>query len=87
MSRIKVRHVEFSPEELAYDAPSEIDFSKGPTFRGIAEWRRFLSFKRGYVRLDPDVAKYYRDSQTVNDVLRKLMEVDEVIRAPKRKTA
>src|SRR5688572_18005479 len=28
MKKIKIRHVKFSPEEMAYEPPTEIDFSK-----------------------------------------------------------
>jgi hypothetical protein len=71
-----VRYVKFTPEEMAIDA-ADIDASKplgGPVFHGKAEWEAFLSFKRGYVRLDADLREVFKDDRSVNRALRKLVE-------------
>jgi hypothetical protein len=66
--------VKFTPEEMAIDA-ADVDASK-PTFwlRGLKEWRAFLSFKRGYVRLQPDVRSAFPNDDAVNTALRSLMK-------------
>jgi hypothetical protein len=82
-----VRHVKFSPEEMAIDA-ADVDVSKKPriVIRGVDEWKRFLSFKRGYVRLDDDVAQVFKDASSVNRALRKLLEAIPDRPVKRRKT-
>jgi len=64
---------------MAYD-PSPAETEKWPVVaQGIKQWRSYLSFKRGFVKLDPTVLRFYRDSQTVEKVLRKFMEADAVV--------
>jgi hypothetical protein len=78
--------VKFSPEEMAYDAPAD---TKEPAFsiRGKAEWEQFLSFKRGFVRLDRDLRAYFKNDQQVNHVLRHVMEIMQSNSSKRRKTA
>jgi hypothetical protein len=72
---------------MAYD-PSPEETERWPLVaRGIEEWRRFFAFRRGFVRLEPEVADFYGSEKTVNSVLRKIMEADAAIRAPRRRTA
>jgi hypothetical protein len=79
--------VRFSPQELAYD-PSPADTERWPLVaRGFEQWRRFFAFRRGFVRLEPEVASFYGNEETVNNVLRKIMEADAAIQAPRRRTA
>jgi hypothetical protein len=82
-----VRFVKFTPEEMAIDA-GDVDASKAPVIvRGLEEWKRFLSFKRGYVRLDPDLKKKFRNDSTVNDALRSWLEIQDASKRKKRKSA
>jgi len=85
---INVRHVKFTPEEMAYDAPSDVsDPKRFPTLaRGKQEWLEFLSVKRGYVRLAPDIREFFKDEEAVNNALRKLIEAMPS-QPRKRKTA
>ncbi|HWE05014.1 MAG TPA: hypothetical protein VG326_21580 [Tepidisphaeraceae bacterium] len=72
---------------MAIDA-ADIDASKAPVIaRGEAEWQRFISFRRGYVRLDNDLRKVFKDDEEVNRALRKLIEAMPVKSARKRKSA
>jgi hypothetical protein len=87
MAKIKVRYVKFSPEEMAYEAPAEIDFSKGMTFRGVAEWEKYLSFKRGYAKLSPDIRKAFRSDRAVNAALRKVLRLRSAERTTKANAA
>src|SRR5206468_3466120 len=79
-SKINVRHVKFTPEEMAYEVPADTsDPKRFPTIaRGRKEWEQFLSLKRGYVRLDRDLRTFYRDDRLVNDLLRHLMELAKI---------
>jgi hypothetical protein len=70
--------VKFSAEEMACEPPAEVNFKKGLTFRGLKQWKQFLSFKRGYVKLSPDLQKKFKDSAAVNEALRKLANTREV---------
>ena len=88
-TKVNVRYVKFTPEEMAIDA-ADVDASRGgPTFRGIKEWQRFLSFKRGYAKLDPKVRQAFPDNASVNAALRKVIELQEMkqSRGRKRKSA
>ena len=73
MRKIKINYVTFTPEEMAYDAPAEIDFSQGVVIHGRAAWRQYLSRKRDFARLAPDVRKAFPDDHSVNEALRSLL--------------
>src|SRR5436305_15067673 len=71
----KLRHVKFAPGEMAIDA-ADVDASKPPVIaRNRKEWKKFLSVKRGYVRLDSDLRSFYGDERNLNNLLRQLMEL------------
>lgn len=75
--KVAVKHVKFTPEEMAYEAPADVsDPKRFPTVaRGRKEWEQFLALKRGYVRLDPDVRAHFKDDKTINELLRELVDV------------
>jgi hypothetical protein len=77
---IKVRHVKFSPEEMAYDAAEDVSDSKRfvTVARGRKEWEQYLSFRRGFVKLDPDVRRAFPDDRSVNEVLKKVIELRSI---------
>ena len=82
-----VKHVKYSPEEMAYD-PGPEETERWPLVaRGLDEWRRFFAFRRGFVRLEPELATFYGSAETVNRVLKKIMEADAAIRNRRRETA
>jgi len=62
---------------MAYEAPADVsDPKRFPTIaKGRREWEQFLTFKRGYVRLDPDLRELFKDDRGVNEVLRKAVEL------------
>jgi hypothetical protein len=72
---------------MAYEAPPDVsDPKRFPTIaRGRKEWEQFLSIKRGYFRLDPDLRAFFRDDKTVNDLLRQFMEVAKNVNSRNRK--
>ena len=72
----KVRNVKFTPAEMAYDSPADVSDPKAyPTVaRGDKQWRAYLSAKRRYVRLEPDVLKAFPTAESVNAALRALIE-------------
>jgi hypothetical protein len=84
-STAKVKYVKFSPEEMAYEPPKEVNFKSGTVFRDVEQWRQYLGRKRGFVKLDPDVAAFFRDDQTVNEVLRRAMGIMKVKPGAKRR--
>lgn len=88
-SKTSVRYVKFTPEEMAYEGPEDTsDPERFPTIaRGRKEWEQFLAVKRGYVRLDPDLRKVFKDDEAVNKALRKLLEAMPFTSTRKRKSA
>ncbi|MBI4559697.1 MAG: hypothetical protein HY706_19075 [Candidatus Hydrogenedentes bacterium] len=52
----------------------EYDFDYSKTVRG-KYYKRLLKEGANVVVLEPDVAKFFRDSASVNDALRSLLEV------------
>jgi hypothetical protein len=74
-----VTHVRFSPEEMAYDVPADVsDPRRFPVIgRGESVWKRFLSFRNGFVRLDPQLRKAFPDERSVNAVLRRMIQASE----------
>lgn len=73
--KINVRYVKFTPAEMAYDLPAELD----P--------KQWISVGRGpgalfnkppacaTVHLDPDIATFFGNEKSVNQALRKAMEL------------
>lgn len=83
-----MRYVKFTPEEMAYEPPADMsDPEKYPTIAvGRREWLRFLSFKRGYARLDPDLREAFPDDRAVNAALRHVKQLTEEFAARKRES-
>jgi hypothetical protein len=75
-SRIKVTYVEFTPEEMAMDCPSDAsDLDRYPTItRGDKDWKKFIAFRNGFVRLGPDLRKQFKDERAVNEALRQYLQ-------------
>ncbi|MGB7159830.1 MAG: hypothetical protein WBD40_17315 [Tepidisphaeraceae bacterium] len=83
-----VRKGKPSAREQAYEPPAEVDFSKGLVFRGVKAWRQYLSWKRGYVKLDPELREVFPDDRAVNALLRQVVEVaNKTIRKNRKKSA
>jgi hypothetical protein len=82
-----VRYVKFTPEEMAYEPPAEIDFSKVLLIRGYENWRRFRQWKRQMAQLDADVREAFPTNQSVNDALRKVIEIQQMKTTKQKKSA
>jgi len=69
----KVRYVKFSPEEMAYEVPTD---TSGWTFVGRGPKALFAKPPKSQstVELDADVARVFKDAASVNKALRKLIE-------------
>jgi len=67
-----VRYVEFTPEEMAMDCPVDVsDAKRYPTItRGDKDWKKFVNFRNGFVRLDPELRKAFPTDRSVNAALR-----------------
>lgn len=78
--KVSHRHVEFTPEEMAMDCPADTsDPSKYPTItRGDTDWKKFVAFRNGFVRLDPEIRKLFSNNRSVNDALRKHLRSEGV---------
>lgn len=82
-----LRFVKFTPEEMEIDA-ADADASKRPIIaRGKAEWQKFLTYKRGYVRLEPELRKAFPDDKAVNEALRKVVELQAIGTTQRRRSA
>ena len=84
--------MEFSPEDMAYDCPPDTsDPRKFPSIRpGDKEWSRFLNFRKGFAKIDPELRKFFKTDKAVNDALNELLQIKRSIEAtfelqPKRK--
>lgn len=67
------------PKVVREDMRREYDLDYSTAVRG-KYCRRLLKEGANVVVLDPDVAKAFRDSETVNDALRTLLRVSEATR-------
>lgn len=84
--KAKVRHVKFTPEEMAYD-PSPEELGKW-VFVGRGPDATFLKPSDARLaRLDPDIAVYFREDRLVNEILRRAMGIMKAAGRAKRKTA
>jgi hypothetical protein len=63
------------------DLRPEYDFDYSMAIRG-KYYKRLLKEGANVVVLEPDVAKAFRDSATVNDTLRSLLQVARLSRRP-----
>ena len=81
-----VRKVKFSAAEMAYEPPGEVDFSSGLVFRGLKAWKAYRQWRRKVVILDPDVRKAFPDDVSVNEALKKVLELKQIA-AGRRKSA
>jgi len=76
MKRAKHKEVKFSPEEMAYEAPAEVDFSRWKSVgRGPKAWQNRHLLKARSVTLDPDVSAAFPDDDAVNSALRELVKL------------
>jgi hypothetical protein len=71
MAKVLHKSGKFSPEEMAYELPAEIDFSKlRYVSSGTETACRLLDRSKRVVGLGPDVARAFPDSEAVNNALR-----------------
>jgi hypothetical protein len=67
MKKVDVTYLEDDDYDLDDDLPSEIDFSK------VEFIRRGPKRKVVLVRLDPDLADFFKTTEAVNEALRRVM--------------
>lgn len=88
MAKPKVRHVKFTPEEMAYEGPTPAELKK---WKVVGRGKDALFGKpaaTATVALDADVAKHFGSAKQVNDALRGLIHLAQTsIRKPKKKSA
>jgi len=75
MSKPTHKRVKFTPEEMAYELPDEIDVTKPRLVgKGSEIVKRLAQRSKRTIGLDADVAKVFRDSESVNAVLRGIIQ-------------
>ncbi len=77
LPKLNHRDVEFTPEEMAMDCPMDTsDPTAYPTItRGDKDWKKFIAFRNGFVRLDPELRKLFPDNRSVNNALKAFLEI------------
>ncbi len=72
LPKINVRYVEFTPEEMAMDCPMDVtDVKRYPTItRGAKDWKKFINFRNGFARLDPELRKAFPTNRSDNAALK-----------------
>jgi hypothetical protein len=77
--KLNVRYVEFTPEEMAMDCPTDVsDTKRYPTVtRGGKDWKKFINFRNGFARLAPDVRKAFPTNRSVNVALRRYLQAEK----------
>ena len=86
-TRSGVKHVKFTPEEMAFD-PSAEETERWPLVgRGPAAVFAKPAKSAPLVPLDPDVAAVFQDAPSVNRALCELIEAMPAARTGTRKTA
>jgi hypothetical protein len=85
--KLKVRYVKFTPEEMAYDIPPDTsDPKRFPTLgRGPKDWKKFMTFRNGFIRIDPKLRKAFPDDRSVNAALQKVIELRAIGLSPSHK--
>lgn len=85
--KIKVTYVDFTPEEMAMDCPPDAsDPERYPTItRGDRDWKKFVAFRNGFVRLSPELRKQFADERAVNEALREYLRLRKTASNKNRK--
>ena len=74
MPQNKAKAVTFTASELAADLPAEVDVTNMRRVgTGTETVRRLTERSRRSIGLDPDVASVFKDSESVNAVLRAII--------------
>lgn len=88
MPKTSHKRVKFTPEEMAYELPDDINVTKlRHVGKGAAAVKRLIERSRRTVGLDADVARVFRDSESVNAALRAIMQVIPLREKKRRKSA
>jgi hypothetical protein len=88
MPKATHKRVKFTPEEMAYELPEAIDVTRlRPIGSGADAVKKLAERSKRVVGLDPDVARVFRDSESVNKALRAIIEVVPVQEKKRRKSA
>jgi hypothetical protein len=61
---------------MAMDCPPDVsDPERYPTItRGDKDWKKFVNFRNGFVRLDPELRKVFKSNRSVNAALRDYLQ-------------
>jgi hypothetical protein len=79
MKKSSHKRVKFTPEERAYELPEQIDLaSLHAVGSGAAAVKKLAERSKHVVSLDPDVARDFRDSESVNEALRLVQSMRKI---------
>jgi hypothetical protein len=88
MSKASHKRVKFTPEEMAYELPTEIDVNKlRYVGKGVQAVRKLAERSKRTVGLDADVARVFRDSESVNKALRAIIATVPARERKRKKSA
>jgi len=88
MAKSRHKSVKFSQEEMEYELPAGIDFSKlRHVGNGTETVRRLLERSKRVVGLDPDVAKAFGTDDEINEALRLVQRMRELGKPRSQTTA
>lgn len=88
MPKATHKRVKFTPEEMAYDLPVELDVTKlRHVGRGVEAVEQLLKRSKYMVGLDPDVAKVFKDGESVNRTLRAIISALPVAENKRKRKA
>ena len=88
MLKRRIKKVKFTPAEMAYELPDELDFAKlRYVGRGVGALDRHIARKKSLrtIELAADVAEAFRSEAEVNEALRLVQKMREIGKAAKRK--
>jgi hypothetical protein len=88
MLKRRIKKVRFTPAEMAYELPDELDVAKlRYVGRGIGALDRHIARKKNLrtVELAADVADAFRTEAEVNEALRLVQKMREIGKPVKRK--
>jgi hypothetical protein len=88
MAKPKIKKVKFTPEEMAYELPAELDLAKlRYVGRGVDALDRHIARRRNLrmVELAPDIARAFGSDAEINEALRLVQRMREIGKPAKRK--
>ena len=87
MPKPRIKKVKFTPAEMAYELPEELDLGKLRYIgRGLAALDRHIARRKNLrmIELAPDLAGAFGSEQEINEALRLVQKMREIGKPAKR---